>query len=160
MDAIITDMQGMITNMLTVINHTTSITSTSKLWLPNVNDDYETKNLDELDKEVEAAVHEGKVIVVNCALLACYSRATQVIERIGVIPLRWGAPRLILATPTQARALANGEELARVWRLWRYQFDPKADAYSLGSPNLIDQKLYHNQANGKPWDDGIHIVKS
>lgn len=88
--------------------------------VPNL--DPTAANLDEIERSVEQAVLAGKIIVINTRHHAANW------HRAGCVPLRWGAPRIILCRfRQQVELCASGQELARSWRLWRYQFDASTD---------------------------------
>lgn len=112
-------------------------------------------DLDDLERQAEVEILAGKVVVVNCKLLGKHAQETRLIERAGVVSLRWGAPRLLLVTPEQSRALQRNEELCRNWRLWRYQFDPGHDAWVEGSPVKAEALIRRNIEAGLPWLDGL-----
>ena len=105
--------------------------------------EYFTRGIDALDYIIEQKCVRGKTLVVNCGHLTKHSldRERCLIERIGCVPLRWGAPRILLATPKQAKWLDDNNELVRMWRLWRYAFDPYCDCYSTNSPNRLEKFL-------------------
>lgn len=126
-------------------------------WTPWLASDALWSDLDDLERQVEKVILEGKVVVVNCNLLGKNAQETRLIERAGVVSLRWGAPRLLLVTPEQSRALDRREELCRNWRLWRYQFDPGHDAWVQGSPVKAEALIRRNIEAGLPWMDGLLI---
>lgn len=77
--------------------------------------------LDAIEVAAEKAVLEGKVIVSGHDN-AAYQRAA-------IVPLRWGAPRILVLDRGLFAALGDdlNEEPFRAARLWRYQFDPLTD---------------------------------
>lgn len=132
------------------------------LWFPpdirSVNTAYSGslgERLDLLEQETEKAILEGKVVVVNCKYLGVREEETRIVERAGVVSLRWGSPRLLLVTPSQSKALEANEELCRIWRLWRYQFDPRYDAWVDGSPAKAEALIRRNLEEGRDWSDGL-----
>jgi len=78
-------------------------------------------NLEEIESETEHIVLDGQVLV--CGI---HNRAHQ---RAAVVPLRWGAPRIICLSGGFLYHLGEdlNQELFPVARLWRYQFDPETD---------------------------------
>lgn len=85
-----------------------------------------TEELTKLEIEVENAVLSGLVVVVSTAL------PRDVFARAGVVPLRYGAPRIIVDAGNWlgyrvSKSIARGEEPVRGWRLWRYAWDGKTD---------------------------------
>lgn len=97
--------------------------------------------LDALESGIEKMIHSGAVTVINCEGLNRLGARCAGIERAGVVPLRWGAPRLLLVTPEQGAILDQGDELVQAWRLWRYKFEPSTDGYIVGSPNRTEAKI-------------------
>jgi hypothetical protein len=133
------------------------------LWFPPDVRSVNTANTDPLDKRldhlerkiVEAILLEEKIVVINCKYLGVREEETRIVERAGVVALRWGVPRLLLVTPEQSRALDRREELCRNWRLWRYQFDPGQDAWVQGSPAKAEALIRRNIEAGLPWMNGL-----
>ena len=114
------------------------------------------KSYDALEKEVEEAVLAGQVVCVNLSNLNKLASYSAFIARVGVVSLRWGAPRLLLLRPGQVRSVEAGEEPMRVWRLWRYAFDPSTDRYVVGSPGSAEKLIRANMKAGKPWNEGFY----
>lgn len=91
--------------------------------------------LDKVERLAEEGVLNGEILVAGHDTLE-YQRAA-------VVPLRWGAPRILVLDRGLFAAL--GEELKdepfRTARLWRYQFDAFTDlAISATAPDLDYQK--------------------
>lgn len=49
------------------------------------------------------------------------------IGAIGSIPLKWGAPRILVLPKHLEQKVRQGYEPHAEWRLWRWRFDPKTD---------------------------------
>ena len=83
--------------------------------------DSDPRALEQLEKTVEDGVLNSKVLVTG-ANTAAYQRAA-------VVPLRWGAPRILVLD--RGMFIALGDALDRepfpAARLWRYRFDPETD---------------------------------
>ncbi len=77
--------------------------------------------LDLMEKLTEEAVLAGEVVVSG--------HDTPEYQRSALVPLRWGAPRILCLDRGLFEALGPElkEEPFRAARLWRYQFDPKTD---------------------------------
>lgn len=77
--------------------------------------------LDLVEKLAEQAVLAGEVIVSG--------HDTPEYQRAAVVPLRWGAPRILCLDRGLFKALGDDlkEEPFRAARLWRYEFDPRTD---------------------------------
>lgn len=77
--------------------------------------------LDLVEKLAETAVLSGEVIVSG--------HDTPEYQRAAVVPLRWGAPRILCLDRGLFKALGDDlkDEPFRAARLWRYEFDPKTD---------------------------------
>lgn len=77
--------------------------------------------LDLVEKLAETAVLSGEVIVSG--------HDTPEYQRAAVVPLRWGAPRILCLDRGLFKALGENlkDEPFRAARLWRYEFDPKTD---------------------------------
>lgn len=135
--------------------------SQGELWFPRAVESYkessESAICDTVEREAEEAVLAGKIVVINGANLAGSqnSLTRKITERAGVVPLRWGARRLILATPEQGRLLRDKQELVRAWRLWRYEFDEQADGYTIGLPKRAESALLKLVSSGADWRDAI-----
>lgn len=79
------------------------------------------KALDMIEKLAEQGVLSGEVLISG------HDRPEY--QRSAVVPLRWGAPRILVLDRGLFRALGDDlkDEPFRAARLWRYQFDPKTD---------------------------------
>lgn len=77
--------------------------------------------LDAIEKLTEDAVLAGEVLVTG--------HDTPEYQRSAIVPLRWGAPRILCLDRGLFEALGPElkEEPFRAARLWRFQFDPKTD---------------------------------
>lgn len=77
--------------------------------------------LDLMEKLAEEGVLRGEVVVSG--------HDTAEYQRSALVPLRWGAPRVLCLDRGLFPALGENltEEPFRAARLWRYQFDPKTD---------------------------------
>ena len=77
--------------------------------------------LDLVERLAEEAVLAGEVIVSG--------HDTPEYQRSALVPLRWGAPRILCLDRGLFEALGENlrEEPFRAARLWRYQFDPTTD---------------------------------
>ena len=117
--------------------------------------DAEFKSLPEYERLVEDAVLAKHPILINCAHMDRYQLEGSIVNRAGAVPLRWGAPRILLVRPDQHRLLESGVELDRGWRLWRYKFDPQSDAWVAGSPTRALKLIRANIEAGRPWQTGL-----
>ena len=77
--------------------------------------------LDALEPQAEALVLAGKILVTGI-----HNAAHQ---RVAVVPLRWGAPRILVFSGGFYHHLGQKltDEPFRAARLWRYQFDARTD---------------------------------
>lgn len=77
--------------------------------------------LDQMERLAEEGVLRGEVVVSG--------HDTPEYQRSALVPLRWGAPRILCLDRGLFPALGENltEEPFRAARLWRYQFDPKTD---------------------------------
>lgn len=77
--------------------------------------------LDALEPQAEALVLAGKILVTGI-----HNAAHQ---RVAVVPLRWGAPRVLVLSGGFYHHLGQtlSDEPFRAARLWRYQFDAQTD---------------------------------
>jgi len=95
--------------------------------------------LEAIERETEKLVLSGSVIV--CGI---HNSAHQ---RSAIVPLRWGAPRIVVLSGGFYHHLGKGlnEEPFRAARLWRYAWDPKTDlAVSRRAPNKLPTYATHN----------------
>lgn len=83
--------------------------------------DASEEELAKVEKSVEVGVLEPMTLVSG-ANTAAYQRAA-------VVPLRWGAPRILVLDRGLFAALGDGldQEPFSAARLWRYRFDPSVD---------------------------------
>lgn len=94
--------------------------------------------LEQVEKLVEEGVLEGQVLVTG--------HDTPEYQRAAVVPLRWGAPRVLVLDQGFYEVFGENldEEPFRAARLWRYKFDPKTDlALTWVSP----EGSYHPNSN-------------
>lgn len=77
--------------------------------------------LDEIEKRVEEGVMSRQILVAG--------HDTPEYQRAAVVPLRWGAPRVLVLDSGMFDTLGENlsEEPFRAARLWRYQFDASTD---------------------------------
>jgi len=96
------------------------------------------KGLEMIEKLAEERILAGKTLVSG--------HDTPEYQRSAIVPLRWGAPRILVLDRGLFKAL--GEELReepfRAARLWRYQFDAKTD---LAVSCLNPDSDYHPNSN-------------
>jgi predicted Rossmann fold nucleotide-binding protein DprA/Smf involved in DNA uptake len=78
-------------------------------------------DLDRVERLTEAGVLAGEVLVTG--------HDTPEYQRAAVVPLRWGAPRVLCLDRGLFRVLGDAlkDEAFRAARLWRYQFDAHTD---------------------------------
>jgi hypothetical protein len=98
------------------------------------------KELGEIEREAERLVLAGKILV--CGI---HSAAHQ---RAALVPLRWGAPRIVVFSGGFRRHLGKDlrEEPFRAARLWRYQWDHRTDlAVSRRAPEKLPTYATHNR---------------
>lgn len=83
--------------------------------------DHDSRELDEIERQAEELVLAAKILVCGVHNPA-HMRAA-------VVPLRWGAPRVVVLSGGFAHHLGPelDQEPFRAARLWRYQWDPKVD---------------------------------
>ena len=83
--------------------------------------DGDAAELDEMERMTEKLVLEGKIIV--CGI---HNAAHQ---RVALVPLRWGSPRIIVFSGGFHIHLGSEltDEPFRAARLWRYQWDKSTD---------------------------------
>ncbi len=96
--------------------------------------------------ELEAIEVEAERLVLNSRVLVCgvHSPAHQ---RAAIVPLRGGAPRIVVVSGGFYYHLGRDlkDELFRVARLWRYQFDPRTDlVVSRRAPSKLPTFAHHN----------------
>jgi DNA processing protein len=78
-------------------------------------------DLEKVERAAEKGVLESKVLVGGTN--------TDAYQRAAIVPLRWGAPRILVLDRGLFVALGSdlSEEPFRTARLWRYRFDPETD---------------------------------
>ena len=98
----------------------------------------DAKGLELIEKLTEESILAGKTLVSG--------HDTPEYQRSSIVPLRWGAPRVIVLDCGLFKALGDDlkEEPFRAARLWRYQFDPKTD---LAVSCLNPDSDYHPNSN-------------
>lgn len=78
-------------------------------------------DLEQIEKLTEEGVLNSEILVAG------HDRPEY--QRAAVVPLRWGAPRILCLDRGLFKVLGDDlkDEAFRAARLWRYQFDPKTD---------------------------------
>jgi len=99
-----------------------------------------------LPRELNAIEREAEELVLTSKILVCgvHSDAHQ---RAAVVPLRWGAPRIVVLSGGFYYHLGKDlkDEVFRAARLWRYQFDPMTDlVVSRRAPDKLPTYATHN----------------
>lgn len=97
-------------------------------------------------RELDAIEQAAEMLVLDSKVLVCgiHSPAHQ---RAAVVPLRWGAPRIVVLSGGFNYHLGKDlkDEPFRAARLWRYQWDPKTDlAISRRAPEKLPTYATHN----------------
>lgn len=94
--------------------------------------------LERMESLAEEHVLAGRVIVSG--------HDTPEYQRVAVVPLRWGAPRILVLDTGLFAALGVDlkEEPFRAGRLWRFQFDARSDLVVTGVNPL---GKFHRQSN-------------
>jgi hypothetical protein len=103
--------------------------------------DHLPSDLDAIEREAERLVLAGNILV--CGI---HNPAHQ---RQAVVPLRWGAPRIVVFSGGFYHHLgpALDQEPFRVARLWRYEWDAATDlAISRRAPEKLPTYASHNPA--------------
>ncbi|MBS1703682.1 MAG: hypothetical protein JST12_18610 [Armatimonadetes bacterium] len=101
---------------------------------------YETR-LNAIEKEAEAIAFLGRILV--CGFHDHWH------QRAAVVPLRWGAPRIVVMPGGFHFHLGKDlrQEPFRMARLWRYEWDPKTDlAVSRRAPDKLPTYSNHDPA--------------
>lgn len=101
--------------------------------------DQDAAELEEIERQAEELILEGKVLV--CGI---HNPAHQ---RCALIPLRWGAPRVVIFSGGFHFHLGEkmDQEPFRAARLWRYSWDSKTDlAISRRAPDKMPTFALHN----------------
>ncbi len=93
-------------------------------------------------RQIEALAEEG---VLNGEVLVA-GHDTPEYQRSAVVPLRWGAPRILVLDQGMKKVLGEDlkEEAFRAARLWRFQFDPSTDLVVATQP---PDGTYHGNSN-------------
>lgn len=94
---------------------------------------------DALERKAEELVLSGHTLVTGI-----HSPAHQ---RVAVVPLRWGSPRIVVVSGgfCYHLGLQLNQEPFRAARLWRYQWDPKTDLIvSRRAPEKFATYARHN----------------
>jgi hypothetical protein len=95
--------------------------------------------LDLIEREAE------ELVLDSCVLVCGVHNPSQ--QRAAVVPLRWGAPRIVVVSGGFFHHLGQDlkDELFLAARLWRYQFDPKTDlVVSRRAPDKKPTYALHN----------------
>lgn len=94
--------------------------------------------LDLIERATEAHVLAGRVLVSG--------HDTPEYQRAAVVPLRWGAPRILVLDVGMIQALGDDllDEPFRAARLWRFRFDPLTD---LAISTVNPEAAYHRESN-------------
>lgn len=94
--------------------------------------------LDAIERYAEEGVLAGETLVAG--------HDTPEYQRAAVVPLRWGAPRIVVLDRGLFQALGEDltEEPFRAARLWRFQFDPHTD---LALSPVLPTGTYHPNGN-------------
>lgn len=103
--------------------------------------DESPSRMERIDSETENAVLAGKVLVTGIHGPAH--------RRAAVVPLRWGAPRILVFSGGFFKHLGPDlkEEPFREARLWRYQFDARTDlVVSARAPDKLPTYACFNPA--------------
>lgn len=100
----------------------TDLVNSSKLFqLVECNGyDFATKLGDKIEQDAERNILNGGVLVTSY---------TPSYQRAAVVPLRWGCPRIMVSPEGIRKKLGENlnTEMALMFRLWRYEFDPSTD---------------------------------
>lgn len=102
-------------------------------------DEHTPSQRDRLEADSEKVVLSGQVIVAGI-----HNAAHQ---RVAIVPLRWGAPRILVFSGGFHHHLGRElkEEPFRAARLWRYQFDARTDlVISRRAPEKLPTYASHN----------------
>lgn len=95
-------------------------------------------SLNLIEAVAEEGVLRGEVLVAG--------HDTPEYQRSAVVPLRWGAPRILILDQGMRKVLGPDlkEEAFRMARLWRFQFDPTTDLVVATQP---PEGTYHRNSN-------------
>ncbi len=102
-------------------------------------DYHSAAQLDEIEREVEGLILSGRVLVCGIHNIAHMRSA--------VVPLRWGAPRIIVMSGGFSYHLGPrlDQEPFRAARLWRHRWDPLTDlAISRRAPGKLPTYAHFN----------------
>lgn len=117
------------------------------------------RGLDLVERLTEEGVLAGETIVAG------HDRPEY--QRAAIVPLRWGAPRILCLDQGLFRVLGEDlrNEAFRAARLWRYEFDPRTDlvvspfrpdAGFIGANNRIRDRLVASLARRA---DFVHVAE-
>jgi DNA processing protein len=106
-------------------------------------------DLEAIERATEAGVL-GSMVLVGGTTTDAYQRAS-------IVPLRWGAPRILVLDRGLFPALGENleEEPFRAARLWRYRFDPESDLV-ISRNRPFDEYAASNQ----PYRDELVVALS
>jgi len=92
----------------------------------------------QIERATEEHVLLGRILVSG--------HDTPEYQRSAVVPLRWGAPRILVLDTGLFHALGEelNEEPFRAARLWRYKFDPQTD---LAVSTVNPETPFHRESN-------------
>lgn len=95
-------------------------------------------SLNLIESVAEDGVLKGEILVAG--------HDTPEYQRSAVVPLRWGAPRILVLDQGMRKVLGPDlkEEAFRMARLWRFQFDPTTDLVVATQP---PEGTYHRNSN-------------
>lgn len=84
---------------------------------------HRTQSDRDFEIHLEKVILDGRTLVIDLNRLDAEDGIIA-----GVVPLRWGAPRIIVVRHGKiAQEIQEGNEPHRRWRLWRYAWDGKTD---------------------------------
>jgi len=97
-------------------------------------------DLETIERKAEAGVLASMALVGGTT--------TDAYQRASIVPLRWGAPRILVLDRGLFRALGDNldQEPFRAARLWRYCFDPESDLV-ISRNRPFDEYAASNQVN-------------
>ncbi len=102
-------------------------------------DCHSPSDLDEIERKTEQLVLDGQILVTGI-----HNSAHQ---RAAVVPLRWGAPRIVIFSGGFFHHLGKelNQEPFRTARLWRYEWDRNTDlGVSRRAPEKLPTYAKHN----------------
>ncbi|MBX3096730.1 MAG: DNA-processing protein DprA [Fimbriimonadaceae bacterium] len=96
------------------------------------------ESMQQIERMTEDGVLAGETLVIG--------HDTPEYQRAAVVPLRWGAPRILVFDTGFIHALGEDltEEPFRAARLWRYSFDPRTDLVVSAVP---PDRVFHLNGN-------------